>query len=186
MSTFADSVTLIPAGTWIVDPAHSSVEFQVKHMGIATVKGQFTEFEGRIVVGDDMAGSYAGGTVRVASLDTREPSRDEHLRSADFFDVDRYPQLRFESTSLRVVDEKMIHIDGRLTLHGITRDIVLEAAVQGIDTDPWGNDRLGLEAVAFINRADFDMKFNQALGSGNLLVSDRVKILLDVSAVRQA
>ncbi len=174
--------TALPTGTWKVDPVHSSVEFQVKHLGIATVKGQFTEFTGTLEIGPQDARAY--GTVKVASVDTREPQRDEHLRSADFFEVATYPEIRFRSTAIRPAGEDEFEIDGDIEIHGVAREITLRAALEGTETDPQGNDRVGLSASAQINRSDFEMKFNAALGSGNMLVSDRVKILLDISAVK--
>jgi polyisoprenoid-binding protein YceI len=174
--------TSLPTGTWKIDPVHSSVEFQVKHLGIATVKGQFTKFEGTLEIGPEDARAY--GTVEVASVDTREPQRDEHLRSADFFEVAAYPEISFRSTAIRPAGEDEFEIDGDIEIHGVSRDITLRAALEGTETDPQGNDRVGLSATAQINRSDFEMKFNAALGSGNMLVSDRVKILLDISAVK--
>lgn len=173
---------VLPTGTWKVDPVHSSVEFQVKHLGIATVKGQFTEFEGTLVVGAD--GVSASGNVNVGTVDTREPQRDEHLRSPDFFDVESFPEITFQSTAIRSVDEDTFEIQGDLAIHGVTRPVTLKAVLEGTETDPQGNDRVGLSAIGEINRSDHDMKFNAALGSGNLVVSDKVKILLDVSAVK--
>jgi polyisoprenoid-binding protein YceI len=175
----------VPAGTWAIDPAHSSIEFQVRHMGIATVKGRFTDFAGILEIDGDYANATARGSIRVASLDTNEPRRDAHLRSADSFDVERFPQITFESTSVRPIDEETFHIAGNLTMHGVTREVVLEAIVLGSDTDPWGNERIGFEVVGQINRRDFEMTFDQALGSGNALVSDRVRLALDISAVRE-
>jgi polyisoprenoid-binding protein YceI len=180
------TTTLIPAGTWAVDPKHSTVEFQVKHMGIANVKGKFNEFAGTLEIGDDLATAKATGTVKVASVDTNEEQRDAHLRSADFFDAETHPELSFAATAIEPVDEETFRIAGDLTLHGITRPITLEAVVQGTDVDPWGNDRVGLEVVGQLKRSDYDMKFNQALGSGNMLVGDKVKLVLDISAVKQA
>ena len=180
------TTTLIPAGTWAVDPKHSTVEFQVKHMGIANVKGKFNEFAGTLEIGEDLATAKASGTVKVASVDTNEEQRDAHLRSADFFDAETHPELSFASTAIEPVDEETFRIAGDLTLHGITRPITLEAVVQGTDVDPWGNDRVGLEVVGQLKRSDYDMKFNQALGSGNMLVGDKVKLVLDISAVKQA
>jgi polyisoprenoid-binding protein YceI len=180
------TTTLIPAGTWAVDPKHSTVEFQVKHMGIANVKGKFNEFAGTLEIGDDLATAKATGTVKVASVDTNEEQRDAHLRSADFFDAETHPELSFAATAIEPVDEETFRIAGDLTLHGITRPITLEALVQGTDVDPWGNDRVGLEVVGQLKRSDYDMKFNQALGSGNMLVGDTVKLVLDIAAVKQA
>jgi polyisoprenoid-binding protein YceI len=176
--------TTLPTGTWKIDSVHSSVEFQVKHLGIATVKGQFREFEGTLEVEPEGARAY--GTVKVESVDTGEPQRDEHLRSADFFEVATRPEINFRSTAIRPAGEDEYEIDGDLQIHGVSRDITLRATLEGTETDPQGNDRVGLSASAQINRSDFDMKFNAALGSGNMLVSDKVKILLDISAVKAA
>ncbi len=174
--------TTLPTGVWEIDPVHSSVEFQVKHLGIATVKGVFKEFQGTLESGP--SGVSVHGTVQTASVDTREPQRDEHLRSADFFEVDRYPEIGFNSTAVRTTGEDEFEIDGELTLHGVTADVTLRGELEGTEQDPQGNERIGLSAGGQINRSDFEMRFNAALGSGNLMVSDKVKLLLDVSAVK--
>ncbi len=179
------ATTKVPTGTWNVDPSHSSVEFQVKHLGIATVKGAFREFAGALTVAEDGSVS-ASGTVQVASVDTRDERRDEHLRSADFFEADAYPQITFQSTSIEPVDEETFKITGDITIHGVTNPITLEAVVEGTEEDPWGNTRVGLEATGSLSRGDFGMRFNQALGSGNMMVSDKVKLVLDISAVKAA
>jgi polyisoprenoid-binding protein YceI len=179
----ATATTSLPAGTWKVDPVHSSVEFQVKHLGIATVKGQFTEFEGTLEVGP--AGASAYGTVKTASVNTREPQRDAHLRSADFFEVDKYPEIGFRSTAIRPTGKDEFEIDGDLSIHGVTRPVTLKGTLEGIEPeDHQGNTRVGVSATGQINRSDFEMRFNAALGSGNVVVSDKVKILVDVSAVK--
>ena len=185
MSTTAIQTTPL-AGTWTIDPTHSNVEFSVKHLGIATVKGAFREFEGTLVIDEDLASATATGTVKVASVDTNEPQRDEHLRSPDFFDAATHPELTFASTAIRTVDDDVFEIDAELTMHGVTNPITLTAEVQGFEQDPWGNERVGLEITGQLKRGDYGMTFNQALGSGNMLVSDRVKLSLDVSAVKQA
>ncbi len=186
MSVITSNTTAIPTGTWSVDPAHSTVGFAVKHMGIATVRGEFTEFEGTLEIGRDLSSARIAGSVKTASVSTGEPQRDEHLRSADFFDAAQYPEHQFESTSIEALDEETYRIAGRLTIHGVTNDIVLHAEVQGTDTDPWGNERVGLEVTGALSRGDYEMKFNQALGSGNMLVADKVKLALDISAVKQS
>jgi polyisoprenoid-binding protein YceI len=155
-------------------------------MGLATVRGVFTEFDGFIEIGEDLSTARAYGTVNVESLDTNEPQRDEHLRSPDFFDVAAYPELRFESTSITPLDEQTFRITGRLTVHGVTNEIVLHAEVQGTDVDPWGNERVGLEVSGQLSRTNYGMRFNQTLVSGNILVGDKVSLTLDISAVRQA
>jgi polyisoprenoid-binding protein YceI len=176
--------TPIPTGTWSIDPAHSKIGFAVKHMGIATVRGEFSEFAGTLEI-DDAGQSRMQGTANAASIDTNEPQRDAHLRSADFFDADRYPQISFEATRVELLDEQSVAITGNLTMHGVTAQITLRAEVAGTDVDPYGNERVGLEVTGELSRGDFGMRFNQALGSGNMLVSDRVRLALDIQAVRQ-
>jgi polyisoprenoid-binding protein YceI len=180
------TITTPLTGTWTVDPTHSHVEFSVKHLGIATVRGAFREFEGTLVIGEDAASATAAGTIKVASVDTNEPQRDEHLRSPDFFDAATHPELTFVSTAIRPVDDEVFEIDAQLTMHGVTNPVTLTAEVQGFEQDPWGNQRVGLEITGQLKRGDYGMTFNQALGSGNMLVSDKVKLSLDVSAIKQA
>jgi polyisoprenoid-binding protein YceI len=179
------AVTAVPTGTYTIDPAHSRVEFAVRHLGIATVRGHFSGFEGTLELAEDPSASRAFGSIEVASVDTQEPQRDEHLRSADFFDAERFPQITFDSNQIRRRDEDSLEIDGELTLHGVTRAITLDVELQGTETDPWGNERIGLEARGQLSRSDYGMTFNQVLGSGNVLVSDRVKLIIEISAVKQ-
>lgn len=178
------TATIAPTGTWTVDAGHSKIGFAVKHLGIATVRGEFREFEGTLQIGEDLASSRAVGTVKTASIDTGEPGRDDHLRSPDFFNAEANPEITFESTSIEQVDEDMLKVTGNLTINGVTNEETFHAEIQGTETDPWGNDRVGLEVTGQLNRGDYDMKFNQVLGSGNTLVSDKVKIAIDLSAVR--
>ena len=152
-------------------------------MGIANVRGRFTDFQGIAQVGKDASSAKVSGSIKVASIDTGEQQRDTHLRSADFFDVDAFPEITYESTRVEPIDDSSSRVWGNLTMHGITREVTLDLILQGTDTDPWGNERAGAEVQGFLNRKDFDMKFNQALGSGNLLVGDKVRIAIDVSAV---
>ncbi|MFL5885297.1 MAG: YceI family protein [Thermoleophilaceae bacterium] len=183
MTTQTTTAPALAQGTWNVDPSHSSVEFQVKHMGIATVKGFFSEFEGSLEVTEDGTLS-ARGTVDAASINTRSAQRDEHLRSPDFFDAENHPQIAFESTTIEQVDEETYRITGQLTIRGETRELVLDAVTQGVEVDPWGNTRVGLEAVAQIDRNEYGLTWNQALESGGVLVGRKVKVLLDISAVK--
>jgi polyisoprenoid-binding protein YceI len=175
--------TVVPTGTWTVDPAHSKVGFAVKHMGIATVRGVFGEFSGSLEVGDEIK---ASGSVQAASVDTNEAQRDEHLRSPDFFNAQEHAELTFTSPAIEADGDDTFTATGDLTMNGVTREVQLKAEVQGVDTDPWGNERVGLEITGQLSRGDFGMTFNQALGSGNLLVADKVKLALDISAVKQA
>ena len=122
---------LIPTGTWTVDPAHSSVEFSVKHMGIANVRGKFTEFEGTLEMKEKLAACRARGSVKVASIDTGEGQRDDHLRSPDFFNVEEFPEITFEATRVEAIDNESSRVYGNLTMHGVTREIKLEVVIQG-------------------------------------------------------
>ena len=152
-------------------------------MGIANVRGRFHEFHGTVEVGNDAWSAKVRGSIKVASIDTGEQQRDTHLRSADFFDADAFPEISFESTRVEPIDDNSSRVWGNLAMHGITREVKLDLSLQGTDTDPWGNERAGAEIQGFLSRKDFDMKFNQALGSGNLLVGDKVRISIDISAI---
>jgi polyisoprenoid-binding protein YceI len=186
MSTSTATTTIVPTGTWAVDRAHSKVGFAVKHMGIATVRGEFTDFEGTLEIGASLADAKIRGTVKSASVDTNEEQRDAHLRSADFFNAETHPELVFESTRIEAIDDETFRITGNLTLNGVTNELVLNAEVNGVDIDPYGNEKVGLEVTSQLSRGDYGMKFNQALGSGNMLVADKVKLVLDISAAKQA
>jgi polyisoprenoid-binding protein YceI len=179
------TTTTIPAGTYATDPAHTSFGFSVKHLGIATVRGKFDEFEGTLEIGEDLSTARVAGTAKTASIDTGEPQRDEHLRSADFFDAAAYPELRFESTSVSAIDDENYEIAGNLTMHGVTAPVTLRAEYLGAEVDPYGNDRVAFEITGKLERSQWGMKFNAALGSGNLMVSDTVKLAIDVSAIKQ-
>jgi polyisoprenoid-binding protein YceI len=178
--------TAVPTGTWKIDAAHSSIAFSVKHLGIATVRGKFNEFEGTLEIGPDLSSSRAYGAVKTASVSTDEDQRDADLRSENFFHAELHPELSFESTAIRSVDDDGFEIEGELTMRGVTRPITLRGEVHGTESDLWGNERVGLEVTGQLARSDWGMTFNQVLGSGNVLVSDRVKLSLDISAIRQA
>lgn len=180
------TATAVPAGTYSIDPVHSRVGFAVRHLGIATVRGHFGSFEGSFEIGDELDSAKVYGSVEAASVDTQEQQRDDHLRSADFFDVERFPRIEFESKQIRPLDEDSFEIVGDLTMHGVTREISLNAEILGTESDPWGNERVGVEARGELNRKDYGMTFNQVLGSGNVLVSDKVKLVLEASVVKQA
>lgn len=178
------TATIAPTGTWTVDASHSKVGFAVKHLGIATVRGEFKEFEGTFEIGEDLSTSRAYGVVKAASVDTNEPARDEHLRSADFFGAETNGDITFQSAAIEQIDDETLRVTGDLTINAITRSEVFHAEIQGTETDPWGNERVGFEVNGQISRGDYGMKFNQVLGSGNSLVGDKVKITLDISAVK--
>lgn len=172
----------VPAGIWEIDPKHSTVGFHVKHMGIAKVRGRFNVFAGRIEVTADSV--VASGTVDVASVDSNEGKRDDHLRSADFFDAERFPQLVFATTSVEPA-EGGVTIRGDLTMHGITKEIELHAEIGGTGQGKIGGRRLALEVTGELNRHDWDMRFNTVLPGGNVLVSERVWLTLSLEALQQ-
>jgi polyisoprenoid-binding protein YceI len=174
----------IPTGTYNVDPAHSNVGFEVRHMGIATVRGAFRKFQGAI----DATGETAvlEGTVEVSSIDTNDPQRDGHLASPEFFDAANHAQISFHSAAAEPVDGNQIRLNGEITIKGITQPLELTGVLAEGGTDPWGNERIGLELAGVIDRREFDLKWNQTLPNGNLLVSNEVKLLLSVSAVKAA
>jgi polyisoprenoid-binding protein YceI len=184
LSTTTTSLIAIPAGTFTVDPAHSNVGFEVRHMGIATVRGAFRKFQGTI----DATGAapVLEGTVEVASIDTNDPQRDGHLASPEFFDASGHPEITFRSAAAEPVDGDQIRLSGEITIKGITRPIELTGVVAEGGADPWGNERIGLELAGTIDRREFDLKWNQTLPNGNLLVANEVKLLLSVSAVKAA
>ncbi len=182
----ATSISLqsIPGGTYNVDPAHSSVGFEVRHMGIATVRGAFKTFQGSV----DATGNapVLQGTVEVSSVDTNDPQRDAHLTAPDFFDAESHPEITFHSTGGDATDDGKIRLGGEITIKGITKPIELTGVVAEGGADPWGNERIGLELEGVIDRREFDLKWNQTLPNGNLLVSNEVKLLVSVSAVKAA
>ena len=170
---------------WKVDTAHSTIGFAVKHMMFTTVKGRFTDVSGAIEIDDDNpSGGRAEITVPAASIDTGDAKRDAHLRSADFFDVEKFPSLTFRSTRIEGTAQRFT-LWGDLTIHGVTRPIALDVAFEGRGKDPWGGERAGYSASATLNRRDFGLLWNAALETGGLLVGDEVKITLDLQLVRQ-
>lgn len=176
--------TEIPAGIWIIDPAHTRIGFAVKHMGVSTVHGEFREFDGTFEVGVDLTSSRAYGTVQAASVNTNQPQRDEHLRSADFFGAEENPELRFESTSIDAIDESTFRVVGDLAMNGVTNEVELLAEVTGTDIGPASEERLGLEVTGQVSRRDYQMRFDAALGSGNAVVGDKVKLAFDVAVIK--
>ena len=174
----------IPTGTYNVDPAHSSVGFEVRHMGIATVRGKFGEFAGTVDATTDAP--RLSGTVQVASVDTGDQQRDAHLTSAEFFDTDNHAEISFHSTAGEPIADGKIRLNGEITIKGITKPIELTGVVAEGGADPWGNERIGLELESVIDRREFDLKWNQTLPNGGLLVANEVKLLVSVSAVKAA
>ncbi len=172
---------------WTIDASHTLVEFAVKHMMIATVKGRFGEVSGKIVLDEaSLENSSVEVEIDAASIDTRNADRDAHLRSADFFDVETHPKLTFRSRRVELEGEGRFRVIGDLTIRGTTREVVLEVEDQGRGKDPWGGERAAFSARTEIDRTDFGLTWNAALETGGVLVSDRVRISLEVEAVRVA
>ena len=173
------------ATTWQIDPAHSLVEFGVKHMMFTTVKGRFTQVGGTIVHDDaDPAGSSVQVEIPVASITTGDEKRDGHLRSADFFDVETYPTITFRSTRVEPVGGDRLRVVGELTIHGVTREVTLDTTFNGRGTNPWGQQVAGYTAETQIDRGDYGLTWNAALEAGGVLVGDKVKIQLEIEATR--
>jgi polyisoprenoid-binding protein YceI len=176
-------IVRVPTGTWTIDPAHSSVEFRIKHMMISTVRGRFSEFEGTIQAAPDYHDSKVRGTIKAASIDTNESNRDAHLRSADFFDAEQHPDITFESTRIEHTDKGNYRVGGDLTMHGETRPVEFEVTIHGVTHDPQGQDRVGLEVRGTLSRGEFGLRWQQALETGGLLVGDEVRVVADIAAV---
>jgi len=171
-----------PAGTYQIDPAHSVVEFQVRHLGLAKVRGRFNTFSGTIEIADDPAESQVEVTIDAASIDTRDEQRDAHLRSPDFLDVDEHPTLEFHSTTVRL-DGEDPRVEGLLMVRGVTRPVTLDVEFEGATVDPWGHERIGVSATTDVNREDFGLTWNQALETGGWLVGKSIRIDLSVEAI---
>ena len=171
---------------YTLDKAHTTVEFVVRHLMITKVRGRFAGFEGRIELarGSDVPQRITA-TIDTASIDTREEQRDAHLRSADFFEVEKYPTMVFESTRIEGPADSFTVV-GNLTLHGVTREVTLTGTFEGRGADPWGGQRIGYAAHTKIERKDFGMTFNAALEAGGVMVSDEVRIEINAEAILQA
>jgi polyisoprenoid-binding protein YceI len=177
-------------GTWTIDPAHSDVGFVIRHLMISNVKGHFTAFEGRIVTAADPLDSEVTATIDMASIDTANPMRDDHLRSADFFAVDEHPTMTYRSTGIRPDGDGYL-MDGELTLKGVTRPIGLELEVNGFGFDPFAPDpatgaRAGFTATGELNRSDFGITYTGPIPGGGVTLSEKVRIVLEIEAVLQA
>ena len=174
----------IPCGTWQIDPAHSVVGFAVRHL-MSKVRGRFDEFEGQLTIDEEPQRSTAHVEIALASVDTGNAMRDNHLRSADFFDVEHYPTMTFTSTGLRELDDAWV-LDGELTIRDVTRKVHIELELLGFDpTGMQGEQRIGFEGRTSINRSDYGVSFGLS-DSGKIVVADRVDILLEIEAVLAA
>ena len=172
-------------GTWAIDPVHSDVSFSVRHLVVSKVRGRFGAASGTFVTADDPLASSVNATIDLASIDTGNPDRDAHVRSADFLDVEQYPDLVYRSTGVRADGDGYI-VDGELTLHGVTRLVPLALEVNGFQpTTPFGDTRVGFSATAEIDRQDFGITFNMALDGGGLGLGNKIAINLEIQAILQ-
>ena len=183
MSTSTDASTA--TGTYAIDPSHSRIGFVARHAMITKVRGSFNEFEGSgYFDAEDPAKSHLQLTIQAASIDTRSADRDGHLRSNDFFDMEKYPQITFASTSVAKVDDETYRVTGDLTIKDVTRPVTVDFEYGGTATDPFGNDRLGLEGSVVVNRKDWGLDWNAPLGTGGVLVGEKVTLEFEVSAIK--
>ena len=175
------------AGTWAIDPVHSEVSFVVRHMMVSKVRGRFDKFEGTIVTAEDPLASTVTASVELASVNTGQEQRDAHIRSGDFFDVEKYPEMTFSSTAVKAAEEGFI-LEGDLTLKGVTRSVAFNLEVSGVGPDAYGGTRIGFSAETQINRSDFGVSFNGPIPGvpGGVVVSENVSINLEIEGVLQA
>ena len=172
---------------WNIDPSHSAIHFSVRHMVVSKTRGRFTKWNGQIAFDPDRPeASSVQVAIEPASIDTADAQRDGHLRSADFFDVEKYPQASFTSTKVEDLDGDKYRITGDLTVHGVTKPVTFDAVFEGSGKDPWGGERAGFSAALSIDRREFGLQWNKALETGGVLVGDKVELTLEVEAVKQA
>jgi polyisoprenoid-binding protein YceI len=188
MTTGTLTATSIPgytAGTWTIDPVHSEVGFTVRHMMVSKVRGKFTTFSGEIVTGADPLDSSVTAEIDLGSITTGNEQRDAHIRSADFFEVEKYPVMTYRSTGIRAGGDGFV-LDGQFTLKGVTRNVPLTLELNGFGPDAYGGTRAGFSATAEISRSDFGVSWNAAIEGGGVVVSDKVTIQLEIEAVLKA
>ncbi|HUW16920.1 MAG TPA: YceI family protein [Actinomycetes bacterium] len=196
MTTYPEETTMSTAttgtavqtatGTWEIDPSHTRLGFAAKHAMVTTVRGQFDAFSGTLVLdAANPAASTATVEIDAASFSSGSSDRDAHVRSAEFLDVETFPTLTFVATDVRQLDDQQFVMAGDLTIRGTSRPVKITAELEGVSTDPFGSERIGFSGTTTISRKDFGLTWNVALEAGGVLVSDKVKITLDVSAVRQ-
>lgn len=178
-------VALPQPGTWEIDPAHTSVGFVARHLMVTKVRGAFRSFSGTIEIAERPEDSRADVAIDASSITTYQEMRDNHLRSNDFLDIEHHPRIEFHSTGLEITAENRFALHGELSIRGVTRPVSLDATFEGLTQDPWGNARAAFSATVEINREDFGITWNQVLEGGGVLVGRKVKIELEVEAVRK-
>ncbi len=172
------------AGTWTIDPVHSEVGFSARHMMVSKVRGKFTTFEGQVVTAAEPLQSSVTATIDLTTIDTGNPDRDNHIRSADFFDVDQHKTMTYRSTGVRSEGDDLF-LDGELTLKGVTKPVPLRLELGGFGPDAYGGTRAGFTATGQISRSDFGVNFNAVMETGGVVVSDKIDIQLEIELVLQ-
>jgi polyisoprenoid-binding protein YceI len=173
------------AETFAIDAGHSEVGFQVRHL-ISQTRGRFNEFSGTVNLdAKNLTGSTVDFTIKAASIDTNAPDRDKHLRSADFFDTDKFPEITFKSKSIKTTGKDTYAVTGTLTMHGVSKEITLPVSYLGQAKDPWGGTRAGFEAETTLNRKDFGIVWNKAVDNGGVLLGDDVKVSINLETVKK-
>ena len=176
--------TTVPAaGTYSIDPSHSNVGFSVRHLGLSKVRGRCTTFTGTVQIAEEPTESSVSVEIESGSIDTRDAKRDEHLRSADFFNAEQYPNLTYRSTGVTQQGNQWV-VEGELTVNGTTRSVPLHVSFEGSGADPWGGQRIAFSATTEIDREEFGLTWNQALETGGLLVGKKIAVEIEVEAVR--
>ncbi|MGY1619949.1 YceI family protein [Geodermatophilus sp. SYSU D00691] len=186
-SEFEAATSAVPdvTGDYVVDVQHTRIGIRARHAMVTTVRGSFSDFEGAAHLDyEDPSASAVALRIRTATVDTGVADRDAHLRSPDFLDVERYPEITFESTAVEEIDDDLYRVTGDLTIKDVTRPVTVDFALTGSALDPWGNLRVGFEGALAIKRSDWGLTWNTALDTGGVLVSDRIQIEFDVSAIR--
>lgn len=184
MSTTTNpALAALTAGTWNVDASHSQVGFVARHLMVAKTRGTFQDYTGTITIGENPLDSKVEAVVQVASIDTKDDGRDGHLKSADFFDAENFPTLSLVSTGIEPRGADYV-LHTNLTIKGITKSVDFDLEFEGVQTDPWGNTKAGFTAEAEVNRKDFGLEWNVALETGGVLVGEKVKIVLEIEALK--
>ena len=181
---------LIPTGTYVLDTSHSRIGFVARHAMVTKVRGAFNEFDAKVEIdGENLAGSSASVTIKTASIDTRNEQRDGHLRSNDFLAIEDHPEITFVSTDIEPIGEGedlVLRVTGDLSIKGVTRPVTVDFAFEGLAVDPYGNQRVGFEGAVVINRKDWGVNWNAALEAGGVLVSEKVTLEFELSAIKVA
>lgn len=172
------------SGEYALDPSHTEIGFAARHAMVTKVRGSFTDFAGTAATGANVADAKIDVTIQTASVSTGSADRDTHLRSGDFFDVETYPTIGFKSTKVTAVGTDVLHVVGELTIKDVTRPVAIDFEFEGVATDPFGNERVGLSGEVVVNRKDFGLVWNAALETGGVLVSEQVTLTFEVSAIK--